>query len=727
VKKAKPMDQATLSGVISNLVKEAELYRDERAEDRIKAREYFDGEMRDLPSEVGRSSQVSRDVRAAVKKVKPSLARTLLGKDMLAEFIPVGRGDEEQADQATDYINYVVVPEAKVRQAIEDAIDDALLLKNGILKYYYETKREVTVSSHTGVDEMGLAQLVQDDEVEIIETTEYEDQVEVEGRALPIKLYDLKLRRVKQYGCCKVVAVKPEEFLIHPDAIEFDDSPIIGQKTRLRRSDLVSMGYDKAAIFDLPTAGGEDIATEAEEMSRRDVALKNPNATDPSMQEIDYYELYVRVDADNDGVAELRRIICAGGLTASHILENEEWDEIPFADFTIERRPHQWEGSSIYDDLADIQRVKTVLLRQTLDNLYWQNNPQPTVNQSALIEWDGLMKPEFGKPILVKGNVRDAVSYNLVPFVAQQSYSMLSYMDEEIVDRTGISEASSGLAPDALQNVTAKATAMIEQAGIGRTELMVRTLSEGMEKLFKGLLKLTIKHQDKPRTVRLRGNWVTYDPRHWNAGMDVSVNTGLGAGTRERDMMMMQQVIGLQEKLLSSLGPVNPFVKPDNLYNAISKLVEAAGLRSTDQYFTKPDPEEIQKLLQSQQNQPKPEELKTKAQMAIEQAKLQSSMQIEQARMQANRDKEMAQMEADLNVKMAEMEKQAQAQAKELELRREQIASDERIAREKMAHETALFERKMAADIQKAQAQSIKPLLQSSPELQESNMFEVAQ
>jgi hypothetical protein len=355
------------------------------------------------------------------------------------------------------------------------------------------------------------------------------------------------------------------------------------------------------------------------------------------------------------------------------------------------------------------------LLRQTLDNLYWQNNPQPVVSKSALSgsAADALLNPEFGKPIWVDGNVRDALSYNIVPFVAQQSYSMLSYMDEEIADRTGISEASSGLAPDALQNVTARASAMIEQAGIGRTELMVRTLSGGMQKLFKGLLKLVIKHQDKPRTVRLRGKWVQFDPRPWNAGMDASINTGLGAGTRERDMMMMQPVIGLQEKLLSAFGPVNPFVKPDNLYNAIAKLVEAAGLRSTDQYFTDPDPQEIEKLLQAQSSQPKPEEIKAKAQMEIEQAKLQSTMQIKQAEMAVNRDKEKAQMEADLHVNMAEIDKQSKALLQEIELKREQIASNERIAREKMAHEAAMLERKIADQQQRKQAEDFSSSLLS--------------
>jgi hypothetical protein len=66
-----------------------------------------------------------------------------------------------------------------------------------------------------------------------------------------------------------------------------------------------------------------------------------------------------------------------------HLLSNEEWDEVPFADLIVERRPHQREGGSVTDDMAEIQRVKTVLMRQTLDNLYWQNNQQPIVQKQC--------------------------------------------------------------------------------------------------------------------------------------------------------------------------------------------------------------------------------------------------------------------------------------------------------------------------------------------------------
>jgi hypothetical protein len=222
---------------------------------------------------------------------------------------------------------------------------------------------------------------------------------------------------------------------------------------------------------------------------------------------------------------------------------------------------------------------------------------------------------------------------------------------------------------------------------------------------------------------------VEFDPRTWNADMDCTVNTGLGAGTRERDMMMMQFVIQLQEKLLAAFGPNNPFVKPDQLYNAVSKVVEAAGLKSPDMYFTKPDPQEIQALLQAQQNKPSPEQEKTQGALQIEQAKGQIQMQLKDKDMQKDASKEAAQRDADLVIKQAELEKEtqsrmheatlkAQADTDKLALEREKIASNERIEaaklaanmqleREKMDRADANAEKDREAGIQQAQAASI--------------------
>jgi hypothetical protein len=711
------MTDADLCKIVADLVKDAEAYRDDRSKDNQRAQEYYDGEMSDTPSDNGRSKVVSRDLRAEIKKVMPSIKRTLLRAEKVVEYLPVGQEDEESAKQATDYVNYIAFPESDGKKALSDAIMDALLLRNGVVKWWQEVKYSVKTSSYTGLDEMAFTQLVADDSVEVLEHTAREEQVELNGQMAPVPVHDVKIRRKTKKSKPKVSAVAMENFLIHPDAIEFQDAPLLGENYRIRRSALVEMGYDRKLVDELPIAGGKGTQEQdAEADTRRRDVLNREEQTAKAMQEVEYYDLLVRVDYDDDGIAELRRVCFAGGLQEKYLLENEEWDEVNYADIVCEHRPHQWQGNSAADDVNEIQKIKTVLLRQTLDNLYWQNNLQPIVQEGAVVNPEAVTNPTFGLPIRVGNSVdvRAAVGYNIVPFVADKSFAMMEYLDQEKHDRTGVNDASAGLAPDALQNATAKATALIEQAGIGQTEELVGTVADSIKPVFTGLLKLICKHQDIPRTVRLRKKWVTFDPRQWNADMDVTVNTGLGAGTRERDVMMMQIVLGLQEKLLTAFGPNNPYVKPDQIYNAIAKMVEASGLKAVDQYFTNPSPEELQQFMQAMAQKKSPEQEKAEGQVMVEKAKGEVQVAIANTKMQSDAVKEREQRDADLIVKKAELEKDTQialneaaisAQDKEADraLEREKIASNERIALAKIEADAALKREEMDRADQRAE------------------------
>ncbi len=658
---------------IAQMVKDAEDHADSMAKDRIRAEEYYRGEMLDTPARPGHSAMVKRLVREQIKKVLPSLVRTILGSDQVVEYMPVGPNDEEGAQQATDYVNVVSMVDADVRRTIENGVHDALKLRNGILKWWWDVTPEVSISRHTGLDDTAFAMLAGDESVDVLEHTERQDVI----AGQPVNLHDLKIRRTVKSGCLRTAAVARENFLIHPDAITLKDSSVTGEKTTQTRSALVAMGYDKELVYGLPVTGDDD----AEEDARRDVAT-NTDEAHKANEQIDYYDLFIRFDRDGDGVAELRHMIFAGGLTEKSLLLDEECDEVQLCDIKVMAQPHQWEGISLADDLMDLQRAETVLLRETLDNIYWQNKPQPVMQDGAVQNPEAVFNPEFGLPIRVQRgtDVRAAIGYDPKPFVAGTSFQMLEYLDDEASSRTGISDASSGLAPDALQNMTAKASAMIEQAGIGQTELMVRTLADGLRVFFRGILRTIIRHQDMKRTVRMRGEWVDFDPRHWNADMDCAVNTGLGAGTRERDLMVMQQVMALQEKFIASLGPQNPFVKPDQVYNAVSKFIEAAGLRTTSLYFTEPDPEEVKALAEAAANQPTPDQIKAQAQIQIEQAKLQANMQIEDKRMQTAANKELAQMQADKEVEAARRETDLILKDKEIAWEREKLMMEQRMA-----------------------------------------------
>lgn len=656
---------ADIHSQVRALVRNAEDYRDELSMDRQTAQQFYDGEPASVPYEDGRSSAVSKDVRGAVKDVKPAIMRILLGGDEIVEYQPVNQGDEQAADQASDYINYVVLPESGGYDAIEDAITDALKLRNGILRYWVDRRKTVSYSRHEGLDQAQFEQLIGDEEVELLEHSFTMGPVD-QATGQPSMSIDCRIRRTKETQGIKIAAVEPERFLIHPDAMDVDDSPIVGIKERFRRFDLVAMGYDAEKVKQLPETG-EDDQEEFEEAERRDRVRLDDHELHWTMRPIDYYELFVRVDKDEDGIAELRRMCYGGGISENCLLDDDEVDDIPFATLSVERKPHQWEGQSLADDLIPIQRVKTVLLRGMLDNIYWQLNQQPIFVQGAVVNPEALYKPEFGKPIVVQSgrDAREAVNYAPAPQVSEAALAMMGLLDQEARNRTGISDVSAGAPEKLLQNTTATATAIMENAAIGQVELMVKTLAQGLRRFFRGLLKLVITYQDKERVIRLRDEWVTVDPRHWNASMDCTVNTGLGAGTRERDMAAMQMVMMMQEKVLAGLGPDNPFVKPENLYNAMAMMLRSAGLRTPGLYVTEPDPQEVQAKLEAAANKPSPE--MEKAQMQAQAKQLEMQMRAQQ--MQADMQMRQAELQAEMALKREQMQA-------EIALKREQLEAE---------------------------------------------------
>ena len=92
-----------------------------------------------------------------------------------------------------------------------------------------------------------------------------------------------------------------------------------------------------------------------------------------------------------------------------------------------------------------------------------------------------------------------------------------------------------------------------------------------------------------PRIIRLRNRWVPMDPREWNTQMDVSISVGLGTGNKDQMLAHLRSLLDIQVQAIRMQGGVDgPLVRLENVYNTLAKLVENAGLKSADPYFTDP-------------------------------------------------------------------------------------------------------------------------------------------
>ena len=210
-------DGAELAVHIAGLIDACERYAQEQKSERDRALEYYNGEMRDLIPEEGRSSVVSKDVRGVVRKLMPSIMRTLLSNDRIVEYQPAGPGDEDSADQATDFINHVVVPEAGVEQAIHDAVADALLLKTGILKWTAYRRTEAKIHEYSGQPPEALLALEGEPGVEILSMQSRPESDPALLRLDPSAMrHDFVVRRRREWTDIQMEAVPRGSFLIHP-------------------------------------------------------------------------------------------------------------------------------------------------------------------------------------------------------------------------------------------------------------------------------------------------------------------------------------------------------------------------------------------------------------------------------------------------------------------------------------------------------------------------------
>jgi hypothetical protein len=694
------MSDDEFNGIVTSEVQDAIDYIDNNiSQDRTLATEYYRGEPFG-DEEEGRSSVVSMDVRDTVQSILPSLMKVFTSSEKVVEFVPHGQEDVATAEQATDYVNHVFMQENQGFKILYEAFKDALIRKAGVIKFYWDESVDVTTENYTELSEPALNLLLEEDDVEASAISEkpFGDPIMVQpevrdpmtGELLQEAVmeqpmvYDLELKRRTKRGKIKCEALPPEEFLIDRRAKSMHDATIVAHRKMATVSELVAMGYDFDEVLQ---HAGEDFQfdTNSEYYTRNPVAtLKNYVAKDDANKRVLYIEAYLRADYDGDGIAELRRVCCIGD--AHEVVRNEPWDHIPFAAFCPDPEPHTFFGLSLADITMDIQRIKSAILRNQLDSLAQSIHPRMAVVEGQA-NLEDVLNSEVGGVIRMRAP--GMVQSFSQPFVGQQAFPMMAYMDEVKQSRTGINRAASGLDADALQSTTKTAVAATVTAARQHIELIARIFAEtGMVDLFKGLLRLSVLHQDQPRMVRLRNEFIQVDPRAWQSGFDVTVNVALGGVDDDQKMMLLESVAQRQENIISQFGMENPLVTLGQYRNTVGKVLETAGLKDVDNYFLDPNGPQAQQIMAQQAQkpkQPRPEEVMAEAEIAKTQAETQAAL----ARLQLDREKmfledERKRDELDAKISMEAIELQAKygtqidvAQLK-AEVEREKLAIRER-------------------------------------------------
>jgi hypothetical protein len=573
--------------------------------------------------------------------------------------------DEETARQATDYCNWAFYRENDGMLILHNWFKDALLQKVGVVKSYWDEKTDVTKEEYKNLTEDELALLLSDQSLKVVkQEIEYTEMQDMMGNVVQVPSYEVYVQRTEESGQVRIENVPPEEFLISKSAKTIEEATFVAHRRLMPRSELIAMGYDKDIVDELPTYNDLEFSPERIARFPNGEQPDQNTSLDFSMQTLEVYECYIRIDEDEDGIAELRRIVYVG----SEILEDEECDYIPFHSLCPIPIPHKFFGQSLADRTMDIQLQKSTITRQSLDNLYLTNNSRVGAVDGQ-VNMDDLLNATPGGVIRMKN------PNALVPLTVQSTFGqampMLEYLDAVQAKRTGVSDAQAGLDPDVLSNVTATAVAAMMKSNSGKLELIARLFAEtGMKSLFKGLLHLLGKYQDKPKVVRMRGKYVTFDPRTWANEYDITINVGLGSGDREQKLAMLQMILAKQEQIIQQYGPSNPLVSIGQYRNTLAKFIESAGFKDANEFMNEITPEQNAAL-----SQPQPPSPDAQAQVAemlaqVEREKTQAKSQIDAAKL----DLEKQTLEAEYTRKGIEMQMKNQKDSAELRIKEAELA-----------------------------------------------------
>lgn len=652
------------------------------------------------PEITDRSSIVSTDVADTINWMLPGLLRPFVTSQEALQASAKKPQFSEGAKACQEYLRLLFWKRNKGYNVLRQWFMDAMIQKVGFLKVSWVETEEDAEENYEGLNAQQMQMLMADPEGKVIAATPRT----VDLGDGPMEVYDATFKRTAKVGKCIVAPCPPEEMRIHPRARYGQPVPFIAHVFPRSRQDLEADGYDLTNV-------NADEGWSMEQIER--VATQTPwfyDSSDGEMQQYKFAECYIRLDDDEDGIAEWLKVGMIGETIA--ILngkpDRQKVDDDPFVYFCPSPMPHQFFGNCPADWAIEPQRFRTSLLRSCADNVYLSVNQRTGVVEGQ-VNLDDLLNSRPGGIVRMKNpNAMVPIQQNGLDASAWQ---MVEWAEMWREDRTGFSKQTQGINPD-IFDATKGGTQILTDRADQRVELMAREGSFSVERLFNKMLKCVSLYQNTPETAELsKGAWQTIDPRDWHKQYELELDVGLGTGSKEKQALFLGQLLNIQKELV-----VGGVIDPQGAVLAARNMTEFSGLPNPEQYFPPAQPKPPQ---------PNPEEIKAQAAMQLAQAKGQSDAQLAQIAGQITVQVESAKAQATMQVAKYQTEQEIQqaatAQAGEIQkfqaeaqiknadkmaereltllIERERCASAERIA----AAEIASKERIEGAKIQAAQ------------------------
>lgn len=654
------MDEMDLLSLLNGKEEQAITYvHGQLASEREKAmREYFREPYGN--EEEGWSSIVSSEVQDTIEWILPSLLKIFTASDEAVTFDPSGEEDVKAAQQATDACNYVFYKQNNGFLTLYTAFKDALLVKNCAVMWRKHEQESVKSQPYKALTEEQIAYVISQSGGEIERASDPYEGTGPDGQ--PATCYDVRIKTTEKKQTIKIEAFEPENLLIERTWTSplLQDCPYVARlMPGTTLSELRELGFDvdvEESDEDDPGNASPDAAYRLNRTGQGN--MRDDDTDDDSQREVTLRMEYVLVDFDGDGIAERRCIY----RLKDKILKNEVCSHVPIATGSPILTTHRWDGMSMAEAVSDLMQLKTELLRQSLNSLYLANNPRTKVltdsNWSPLANLDDLLDNRPGG--ILRQRDPNAIQEHVTPWVGQQTFPMLEYVDGMRENRTGVTRYNQGIDANSL-NKTASGITQIMTASQQRIELIARIFAETLLKpIFQGVLKeLTDGGMDK-LSFRLNNEFVQMDPNEWRDWYDMTINVGLGTGDKQQQgahlQMILQNQMGLMQMGLAG---------PKEIHATMAKMTENAGFKNIGDFWIDPE--------KNQTTPPAPV-------LAQQLQALQQQMQQLAAENQSLKaDKEVDVFNAQTNRMKVEAEIQPQPPAPEAPAGPEQLPEDQRM------------------------------------------------
>lgn len=500
-----------------------------------------------------RSQYVSQDVAEVVDGMLPQILDVFVSDDTALTCAPTkpdvppspqtpqGVSYKAQAKAATAYLNHIFYVKNDGLNVLYDWIHDALLQKVGFAKVWVDEEPQDTRQAFTGLVQAQLDALQGDGYT-------FEGQPE----AQPDGTFNVVAGKHDTRRCLKTAVVPPHQMRIDANARWGASPNAIGSVELLPRFELEEMGYDVAALAGIGTSATEVYNVEANDMLGDVQGDANADEVHESYMLYTYAELYIRLDVDGDGVAEWNQCCLINGV----LVHNEKVDDHPFAEICLMPRPHAYFGDCPADRSYDVQKEHTNLSRALFDNTYLSVNGRTYANLDAEINIDDLLDNRPGGVVRGRGDASKAVQPLVTPNMTSPAMELGEWLQSQLENRTGFTRYSQGMDAESL-NKTATGINIITQKADMRMRLMSRFAAAGIRTMFRKLLKLATQHQLPKEWMRINGEFVAIDPSEWTDQFDLTINVGLGHGTKQQQAQRVMAMMPLQMQGLQ-LGIVGP-------------------------------------------------------------------------------------------------------------------------------------------------------------------------